>query len=134
MKKYNKLIVEALSTREQAYAPYSSFKVGASLLCVGGDIFNGCNIENVSYGTTICAERVAFSSAIANGKRKFNAIVIVGGRDEVNEFCYPCGACRQFMAEFCSPDFKIVLFDGINTKVVTLGELLPNAFDKSTLK
>lgn len=134
MKNYNKLIEQALIAREQAYAPYSSFMVGASVLCDDGNIFNGCNIENVSYGTTICAERVALSSAIANGKRKFSAIAIVGGKEEINEFCYPCGACRQFMAEFCSYDFEIVLFDGINTKVVTLGELLPNAFDKNALK
>ncbi len=134
MKKYNKLIVEALTAREHAYAPYSNFKVGASLLCVGGDVFTGCNIENASYGTTICAERVAFSSAIANGKRKFNSIVIVGGKDEINDFCYPCGACRQFMAEFCGADFKIVLFDGVESRVVTLGELLPNSFDKNSIK
>ena len=101
MEKYNKLINEALCAREQAYAPYSSFKVGASLLCDDGEIFTGCNIENSSYGATICAERVAFSSAIANGKRKFNALAIVGGKDEINNFCYPCGICRQFILEFC---------------------------------
>ncbi len=134
MKKYNKLIVEALSVREQAHAPYSGFKVGAALLCVGGDVFTGCNIENSSYGATICAERVAFSSAIAKGKRKFNAIAIVGGKDEINDFCYPCGICRQFMSELCTPDFKIVLFDGTTPLIVTLDELLPNAFNKSSLK
>ena len=133
MEKYNKLINEALCAREQAYAPYSSFKVGASLLCDDGEIFTGCNIENSSYGATICAERVAFSSAIANGKRKFNALAIVGGKDEINNFCYPCGICRQFILEFCVPDFKIILFDGTNLKISTLEELLPNAFDKHSL-
>lgn len=133
MEKYNKLINEALCAREQAYAPYSSFKVGASLLCDDGEIFTGCNIENSSYGATICAERVAFSSAIADGKRKFNALAIVGGKDEINNFCYPCGICRQFILEFCVPDFKIILFDGTNLKISTLEELLPNAFDKHSL-
>ena len=133
MEKYNKLISEALCAREQAYAPYSSFKVGASLLCDDGEIFTGCNIENSSYGATICAERVAFSSAIANGKRKFNALAIVGGKDEINNFCYPCGICRQFILEFCVPDFKIILFDGTNLNISTLEELLPNAFDKHSL-
>ena len=131
MKNYNKLIEQALIAREQAYAPYSGFMVGASLLCDDGSIFNGCNIENSSYGTTICSERVALSSAITDGKRKFRAMAIIGGKEQINEFCYPCGACRQFMAELCSYDFEIVLFDGVDTRVILLGDLLPNAFNKT---
>ena len=133
MKTYNELITKALCAREQAYAPYSNFKVGAALLCANGDIYTGCNIENASYGATICAERVAFSSAVADGKRNFEAIAIVGGGNEVCEYCNPCGICRQFMTEFCEADFKIALFDGAYTKILTLGEIFSCAFDKDSL-
>jgi cytidine deaminase len=124
------LIKPALEVRKNAYSPYSGFCVGAALLCADGDIFTGVNIENSSYGGTICAERSAFASAVSMGKRDFKAIAIVGAPygEKIAKLCYPCGICRQFMLEFCSDDFEIILFDGKNTVTKTLGELLPEGF------
>jgi cytidine deaminase len=125
------LIKKALEAREKAYAPYSSFYVGAALLTSDGEIIGGANIENGSYGATICAERSAFSAAISSGKRSFSAIAVVGGKkdDDISDFCPPCGICRQFMAEFCSPDFKIILYNGKEEKISTLDSLLPDSFN-----
>ena len=126
MKKSNQELLEiAKSVRERAYAPYSSFFVGAALLCSDGSVYTGCNIENASFTPTCCAERVAIFSAVADGKREFDAIAIVGGRDGCEEPCYPCGVCRQVMREFCSDDFKIITTDGESS----LGELLPKSFE-----
>jgi len=124
----NELIKSALIARENAYAPYSEYKVGAALLDCNGRVHLGCNIENASYGATICAERVAFDTALTSGVKSFCAIAIVGGRDEITDFAFPCGICRQVMAEFCSKDFKIILYNGKDTKELSLGELLPEAF------
>ena len=125
------LIKKALEARENAYAPYSGFYVGAALLTDDGEVISGANIENGSYGATICAERSAFSAAISSGKRNFSAIAVVGGKkdDEISDFCPPCGICRQFMAEFCAPDFKIILFNGKEEKVYSLSSLLPDSFN-----
>ena len=127
---YTNLINSALKARENAYAPYSRYRVGAALLDKNGHVFLGCNVENASYGATICAERSAFSSAVSQGAKGFTAIAIVGGHgDNVSDFASPCGICRQVMAELCDKDFKIILFDGKNEKVFTLNELLPQAFN-----
>ena len=118
-------IKEAFEAKEKAYAPYSNFKVGAALLCEDGIVYKGCNIENSSYPVTICAERVAVGNAIADGNRKFKAIVITGGDD----YCYPCGMCRQTLAEFADGEFRIVLAKNESeTKVYKLSELLPESF------
>lgn len=129
------LVDAALSARERAYSPYSSFCVGAALLCADGEVVLGANVENSSYGATICAERVAFTTAIFEGKREFSAIAIVGAPrgDEIGAFCSPCGICRQFMAEFCNKNFEVILFDGKDIKAYTLDEVLPLAFTKSDL-
>ena len=136
MSKREELVKLALEARKKAYSPYSNFCVGAALLCADGEIFCGTNIENSSYGATICAERSAFAAAISQGKRSFSAIAIVGGeRDaEVNKSCSPCGICRQFMTEFCTPDFLVILYDGQAIAKKSLGELMPEAFDKSSLQ
>ena len=99
------LLEIAHKAKENAYAPYSGFKVGAALLCTDGTVFSGCNIENSSYGATNCAERTAIFKAVSEGYRDFTAIAIVssGGGET-----YPCGICRQVMGEF-SPDIRIVL-------------------------
>lgn len=129
MTDYKNLILAALSCRKNAYAPYSGFKVGAALMCENGNLYTGCNLENASYSATICAERVAFAEALKNGESRFSAIAIVGGKEEnVTDFCPPCGVCRQFMAEFCDKDFKIILFNGTETKTYKFSELLPNGF------
>jgi cytidine deaminase len=129
------LIEAARAAMARAYAPYSRFQVGAALLCADGKVFCGANIESASYGATLCAERVAFSAAVFEGERDFTAIAVVGGNGgKITAECAPCGICRQVMAEFCVPDFKILLTDGNAVSVHTLGELLPLAFNKESLK
>ena len=128
------LVEKAIEASENAYCPASNFRVGAALLTVEGDIYLGCNIENGSYSLTNCAERTAFFKAISEGKRLFKAIAIVGSSTiSFNEFCSPCGACRQVMSEFCDGDFKIILGridddNNIEVKEYTLSELLPESF------
>ena len=124
------LIEKANEARTRSYTPYSDFSVGAALLCADGSIYTGANIENASYTPTVCAERVAFFSAIHAGKRDFTAIAIVGGRrgELPDNSCPPCGVCLQVMSEFCSGDFKIILGDGESTQTLTLDELLPHRF------
>ncbi len=125
------LIKEAKKAARAAYAPYSSFTVGAALLTKEGRVFRGCNIENAAYSPTNCAERTAFFKAVSEGEREFSAIAIVGGKNEdFCDFCPPCGVCRQVMSEFCDGDFRIIL--GKNDedyKVFTLSELLPERFE-----
>ena len=125
---YKDLLDRAIKAREHAYAPYSGFKVGAALLTKNGKIYEGANIENASYSLTNCAERTAFFKAVYDGERDFEAIAIVGGKDEL-VFCPPCGACRQVMNEFCKGDFKIILLDKGEEKVYTLDEILPLKFN-----
>lgn len=127
------LINKACSAMKYSYAPYSNFNVGAALLCDNGEIFCGANIENASYGAAICAERSAVAAAVSSGKTKFTALAVVGGKNgEINDYCYPCGICRQVLNEFCTGDFPILLFDGNETKRYSFGELLPNAFGGGT--
>ena len=125
------LTEKAIEARSASYAPYSKFAVGAALLCTDGTIYTGANIENASYTPTVCAERVAFFSAIHNGHREFSAIAIVGGKadEPISEYCPPCGVCRQVMGEFCGGDFKIILSDGKTPRVMTLDEIFPSRFD-----
>ena len=129
------LVDAAVAAREKAYSPYSNFCVGAALLCADGEVIIGANIENSSYGATICAERVAFTTAVVNGKRDLTAIAVVGAPrgEEISAFCAPCGICRQFMTEFCGKDFEVILFDGKEIRPYTLDEVLPAAFTKSDL-
>lgn len=123
------LIEKAVDAMKKSYSPYSDFKVGAALLSKSGRVFTGCNIENASFSTTNCAERTAVFKAVSEGEREFTAIAIVGGKNgEITDFCYPCGVCRQVMAEFCDKDFMIVLTDGKLTKACSLQQLLPEAF------
>ncbi len=125
------LIGEAFKAREKSYSPYSHFQVGAALLSCDGRIFTGCNIENRAYGPTNCAERTAFFKAVSEGCRDFAAIAVVGGGEgKPPAWCYPCGVCRQVMAEFCTPDsFKIICArSGKEYRIYTLGELLPEMF------
>ena len=123
------LISRAKEARSKSYSPYSHFSVGAALLTRDGKIYTGANIENASYTPTVCAERVAFFTALHEGKRDFSAIAIVGGNHSgQGSTCPPCGVCLQVMSEFCKGDFKIILCDGENEKVLTLDELLPHRF------
>lgn len=131
------LVNLAIEAREHAYVPYSGFAVGAALLTKDGKVYQGCNIENSSYGATNCAERTAFFTAVYQGERDFEAIAIVGGKagEPVSELCAPCGICRQVMREFCKDDFKIFLSKGDGTILeTTLTNLLPLSFSKEDLK
>ncbi len=128
---------EALTARSSAYAPYSHYTVGASLLTEEGTHFTGCNIENASYGATNCAERTAFFKAVSQGERKFLAIAIAGGMEgeEPVDYAYPCGICRQVMREFCSDDFKIIVVKSERDyREYRLDELLPSGFGGESLK
>ncbi len=121
----------ALKARENSYAPYSRWTVGAALLDEEGRIHTGCNIENGAYGPSCCAERVAFFTALAAGKRTFAAVAVAGGPEgeKPGQYCPPCGVCRQVMAEFCGDDFPVLLVKGEGETVLrTLGELLPERF------
>lgn len=129
----SELINIALQSRLNAYCPYSGFAVGAALLCGDGSVYTGCNIENSAFSPTVCAERTAFFKAISEGKKDFVKIAVVGGNSgkEPQNYCPPCGVCRQVMKEFCSADFKIIIAKNPDEyKIKTLSELLPESFDK----
>ncbi len=125
-----KLLDIAGVAMKNAYAPYSHYQVGAALLDEGGQIYRGCNVENASYGATICAERAAFMNWASSPRWKPVAIAIVGGKDGViTDFAPPCGICRQVMQEFSDPEtFRVILYNGKETKTYTLAELLPMGF------
>ena len=124
------LVQEALQAMQNAYVPYSGFKVGAALLTKAGKVYTGCNIENAAYGPSNCAERTAFFKAVSEDEREFAAIAVVGGRDGiVTDIFPPCGVCRQVMQEFCTPDFMIYMGRGDGTyEAVRLDALLPYGF------
>lgn len=132
----NMLVGKAILAREQSYCPYSNFAVGAALLTDHGAVYTGANIESASYTPTVCAERVAFFSAVHTGERNFSAIAIVGGKKDepISAFTPPCGVCRQVMTEFCNEDFTILLFDGSEIRSYTLGELFPSSFGPEKLR
>ncbi|WP_353939732.1 cytidine deaminase [uncultured Treponema sp.] len=125
-----KLIKKAIEMLNFSYAPYSNFHVGAALLTSEGEIYTGCNIENAAYGPSNCAERTAIFKAVSEGKKEFEAIAVVGGKNgKIEDFCPPCGVCRQVLAEFCKKDFEIVLAKSTNEyKIMTLEQLLPESF------
>jgi len=123
------LLELAKRARENSYSPYSKFAVGAALLAKSGKVYLGANIENASFGATNCAERTAIFSAIMAGEREFTAIAICGGKvGNDTELCLPCGICRQVLAEFCTPDLKVILEDKGTIKEFKLSELLPHTF------
>ena len=131
------LIEKALEARRKAYVPYSHFHVGAALETETGEVFLGCNVENASYGAANCAERTAFFKAVSEGYRKFRRIAIVGGfLDSIEDYCMPCGICRQVMAEFGDlHEFQVILAKSSEDyQVYRLEELLPHAFLPSALE
>ena len=126
----DKLVAAARAVRERAAADYSGFKVGAALETRAGDIVTGCNVENATYGLTVCAERVAVFKAISEGHREFTRIVIVADTDSPTP---PCGACRQILWEFCG-DIEVVLANLTEvTATLRMTELLPLPFDRRLL-
>lgn len=131
------LIKTAMRMRKTAYAKYSGYSVGAALLSKSGKVYTGCNIENVSFTPTVCAERTAFFKAISEGEKSFKAIAIAAGPagKKCTDYPSPCGVCRQVMTEFCKPD-RFLVFLAKNEKdylVYTLSELLPLGFGPDSL-
>ena len=126
----DKLIETAIEQLKFSYTPYSNFKVGAALLAKNGQTYTGCNIENAVYPVGTCAERTAMGKAISEGHRDFVRIVIAGRSED---YCYPCGMCRQFMKEF-APEMQVICLNGKGeAKELTLRELLPYGFDSTFL-
>lgn len=125
-----KLIKKAIEMLNFSYVPYSNFHVGAAILTSEGEIYTGCNIENAAYGPSNCAERTAIFKAVSEGKKEFEAIAVVGGKNgKIEDFCPPCGVCRQVLAEFCKKDFEIILAKSTDKyKIMTLEQLLPESF------
>jgi cytidine deaminase len=124
------LIEAAKQARENAHAPYSNFRVGAALRSTSGRIFGGCNVENATYGLTMCAERVAIFKAVSEGERGFRAIAVITDTDALTP---PCGACRQLIWEFCG-DIPVSMANlSGKIEVIQMKELFPRAFDDSNL-
>lgn len=128
---YELLVKTAYEATKMSYTPYSKFNVGAALLTKGGKIYMGCNIECASYGATNCAERTAIFKAVSEGEKEFVAIAVVSSS---MDYTYPCGICRQVMAEFCDEDMEIILAKDMDYKVFKLSEMLPYSFTSKDLK
>ncbi len=123
------LVTLAREAQKFAYAPYSGFKVGAALLTEAGNVYSGANVENASYGLTVCAERIAVFKAVTAGELKFQAIAVVGsGRD----YLYPCGACLQVLAEFSTHIRIVAVNENDDFREYYLGDLLPQVFSIDT--
>lgn len=125
------LVELAFTMLERSYAPYSHFPVGAALECADGTVYTGCNVENSAYGSSICAERTALVKAVSDGRREFTRIAVVGNSQD---YCWPCGACRQMLYEF-APHLK-VLVARQDRQFVTLdlgADLMPHGFGPSSL-
>ena len=126
------LVDRAFSMLKFSYVPYSGFPVGAALLCEDGTVFTGCNVENAAYGSTICAERTALVKAVSEGRREGFTALAVAGRSE--DYCWPCGACRQMLYEF-APGLRLLVARGDGEFVTTtLDALLPHGFGPNSLE
>ena len=136
--KIRELIGQDMEARRHSYSPYSHYQVGAALLAEDGQVICGCNIENAAYTPTNCAERTAFFKAVSEGIRHFTAIAVVGAPagEEITQFAFPCGVCRQVMMEFCNPKtFQIIVAKSEKEyQCMTLEECLPNGFGSDNLK
>jgi cytidine deaminase len=119
------LKAQAFAARERAYAPYSSYRVGALIRTKSGALFSGCNVENATYGATLCAERVAISAMVAAGERDPELVVVATDGGPLG---MPCGICRQTLVEFAGPDCVVVAVSPLECRVTTLGALLPEPF------
>ena len=128
----DRLLDKAQEARDHSYAPYSKYSVGAALLTADGRIYQGCNIENAGFTPTVCAERTAFFKAVYDGHRAFRAIAVIATGEEMG---FPCGVCRQVMAEFCDSDFLIITSNADGSEIVTetLDQMLPHRFGPKDL-
>jgi cytidine deaminase len=130
MSEHDALIAAARTAREHAHAPYSNFRVGAAVRAKSGRVFTGCNVENSTYGLTLCAERVAIFKAISEGERGFDAVAVVTDTDALTP---PCGACRQIIWEFCGDAAVILVNLKGKVEVLQMSALFPRPFDQSFL-
>jgi cytidine deaminase len=131
----NSLLLAALAARKNAYTPYSRFPVGAAILTRGGKVFSGANVDNASFPETACAEANAIGAMVTAGEREVAAVLVVGGADDAEGLCTPCGGCRQRLAEFSSPETLVLLADPRGVReTVPLSELLPKAFGPKGLE
>lgn len=131
------LITKAIDNQKNSYAPYSNFNVSAAVLTASGKIYTGVNVENASYPAGICAERNAIFHAVSCGEKEIIAIAIVGGKNyTIEDYCFPCGVCRQVMREFCIPEkMRIIVARTVDDfKELSLAELLPLSFGPESLK
>ncbi len=128
----HKMHTAALAMMEKAYAPYSNFPVGACILASNGELYTGCNIENAAFGLTLCAEASAIANMVIHGQRQIKKIVVVANS---NEPCAPCGACRQRILEFATPDTEIHFYNRTGKhQMLTMQEILPAPFEAKTLE
>ncbi len=126
------LVTKAFAMHQFSYVPYSGFPVGAALLTQEGRVFTGCNVENAAYGSTICAERTAIVKAVSEGCREGWEAIAIAGKGE--DFCWPCGACRQMLYEF-APDLRVLAARGDGQYIaLRLSELLPHGFGPKSLE
>jgi len=130
MSEHHKLVEAAKAARQNAHAPYSNFRVGAALRAASGRIYTGCNVENATYGLTVCAERVAIFKAISEGERGFDAVAVVTDTDGLTP---PCGACRQLLWEFCGDAEVILANTNGRVESTRMSAIFPRPFDKSFL-
>lgn len=129
---YDFLVKKAMEARENAYAPYSGFRVGACIQTSDGRIYTGCNVENSSFGAAICAERTAIAKAVSEGSTKISAIAITSDSDRLT---YPCGICRQVISEFAGDDIKIICSDKKGQyKIYGMNDILPHAFTREDME
>ncbi|NLX76123.1 MAG: cytidine deaminase [Clostridiaceae bacterium] len=129
---YDFLVKKAMEARENAYAPYSGFRVGACIQTSDGRIYTGCNVENSSFGAAICAERTAIVKAVSEGSTKISAIAITSDSDRLT---YPCGICRQVISEFAGDDIKIICSDKKGQyKIYGMNDILPHAFTREDME
>jgi len=128
---YQEQVIQAKDAYEKAYAPYSHFKVGAAAITNNGNIVKGCNVENASYGLTVCAERNCIAQAVINGETVIESLVVYTEQEQLTP---PCGACRQVIAEFMSQDAQVMSVNHLGDKKVwTVSQLLPDAFTPKSL-
>ena len=126
------LVDRAFAMHQYSYVPYSNFPVGAALLCADGRVFTGCNVENAAFGSTVCAERTALLKAVSEGHRDDWVAIAIAGRGE--DYCWPCGACRQMLYEF-APDLRVLAARGDGEfQAVSLADLLPHGFGPKSLE
>ena len=129
--RWDYLVEKALEAKKFAYVPYSGFHVGAAVLTLDGSVFTGCNVENVSYGAAICAERTAIVKAVSAGYTEISAIAITSDSEELT---FPCGICRQVIAEFGTHDIQLICANKNGEyKEYGMNDILPNAFNKEAL-